>query len=387
MTRFLRRPVLRALAIDALVLVLAWIAGGQYLLDRIDPALGLPLLAPPMLLLGWWQRRETARVRRTTILIALALLLLAQGLLAALLVRTPGWAQLALMLTTGAVAAFASDALVQWRRGRAVRLVAALAFALGWFAAGHALLSFLYRPVTASVDAPAVTMLTGLPLRWTGGGDIAAMITEGTADDPALARLEAMGPVSLVDSIVDHVPPRGGALLLAHPRALAPQELVAIDAFVRGGGRAVVLADALSGWPARHPLGDPRNPPVTSLLTPLLDHWGVTLGAAPVGGTRARAADIEGARLRLFSAGRFDRLPTDCRVYADRRVAACSVGAGEVWLVGDADLLFAPLWQPLVNGASHLRRADTMDWLAARLWGDTAGHAAALQPLWIGSRS
>lgn len=387
MTAFLRRPVLRALAIDALVLLLAWIAGGQYLLDRIDPALGLPLLAPPMLLLGWWQRRETARVRRTTILIALAVLLLAQGLLAASLAGTPGPAQLALMLITGAVAAFASDALVQWRKGRAVRLVAALVFALGWFAAGHALLSFLYRPVTASVDAPAVTMLTGLPLRWTGGGDIAAMITEGTADDPALARLEAAGPVSLVDSLVDHVPPRGGALLLAHPRALAPRELVAIDAFVRGGGRAVVLADALSGWPARHPLGDPRNPPVTSLLTPLLDHWGVTLGAAPVGEARARAADVDETRLRLFSAGRFDRLPPDCRVYADRRVAACSVGAGKVWLVGDADLLFAPLWQPLVEGAPHLRRADTMDWLAARLWGGAAAHGGTLRPLWIRTRS
>src|SRR3546814_10581696 len=69
-------------------------------------------------------------------------------------------------------------------------------------------------------------MLTGLPLRWSGGGDIAAMIAKGSSDDPALARLTSAGPVSLVDSLVDHVPPPGGTLLLAHPRALAPRELV-----------------------------------------------------------------------------------------------------------------------------------------------------------------
>jgi hypothetical protein len=222
-------------------------------------------------------------------------------------------------------------------------------------------------------------------LRWSGGGDIAAMIAEGAKDDPALARLTAAGPVSLVDSLADHVPPPGGALLLAHPRALAPQELVAVDAFVRGGGRAVVLADALSGWPARHPLGDPRNPPVTSLLTPLLDHWGVTLAAAPAAEGAALPADVDGARLRLFSAGRFDRFPPQCQTFAGRRVARCPIGDGEAWLVGDADLLFAPLWRPLVPGADHLRRADTMEWLAARLW--PGAGTGLLRPLWIRARA
>lgn len=135
----------------------------------------------------------------------------------------------------------------------------------------------------------------------------------------------------------------------------------------------------------QYPLGDPRNPPVTSLLTPLLDHWGATLGASPVGETQAVAVDVDGARLRLFSAGRFDRLPPGCQAYGGRRVALCRIGAGEAWLVGDADLLFAPLWQPLVAGAPHLRRADTMDWLAARLWDGTAGDGVALRPLWIRS--
>ena len=53
-----RGPVLRAFTIAITVVALAWIAGGQALLGRIDPALAVPLLVPPMLLLAWCQRRE-----------------------------------------------------------------------------------------------------------------------------------------------------------------------------------------------------------------------------------------------------------------------------------------------------------------------------------------
>lgn len=383
----LRRPMLRALIVAALAALLAWAAGGQALLGRIDPALAVPLIFLPMLLLARWQRDEPAAGRRRTVLSVALALVVGQGLLAASLAGAPAWGQLLLAFAAALLAGWLADALMQrrpWSRG--LRLFVGALLAAGWFAGGHMLLAALYRPVAVAAGAPAVTMLTSLPLRWSGGGDIASMIAEGPGDDPALVRLQAAGPVLLVDSLVDHVPPRGGALLLAHPRGLAPRELVAIDAFVRGGGRAVILADALSGWPASHPLGDPRNPPVTSLLTPLLDHWGITLGAAPTGERSARAAEVGRARLRLFSAGQFERLPPSCRAFAGRRVAYCRIGEGEAWLVGDADLIFAPLWRPLVPGASHLRRADTMEWLAAHLWGDAVTRAP-FQPLWIRARS
>ncbi len=386
MTAALRGPFLRAFLTASLTAGLAWVAGGQALLGRIDPALAVPLLAFPMILLAASQRREVARIRLRTAVLAMALLTIAQALLGLILAGSAAPFQLLLVLTLGGVAALIADMLVQWRPGiRTLPWLAALALLPAWFAAGHILLAALYRPAAAPAGAPAATMLTGLPLRWSGGDDLAAMIAEGVHDDPALARLAELGPVSLVDSLVDDVPPPGGAVLLAHPLALAPQELVAIDAFVRGGGRAVILADALSGWPPRHPLGDPRNPPVTSLLTQLLDHWGMALGAAPVEQGAAIAVDVEGKRLRLSSAGRFDRLPSTCRAFADEHVAYCRIGKGEVWLVGDADLLFAPLWHPLVPSAGHLRQADTMEWLAARLW--TGAGQAMLRPLWIRSHA
>lgn len=381
-----RGPVLRALAVAILIIGLGWTLGGQALLGRIDPALPVPLLAVPMLVLALWQRHEPAPIRRHTALLALASVAGVQALLAYSFAGSAGWPQLALVMFAGALAAFAADRVVQWRPAfRLLPWLAGLLLAVGWFGAGHGLLAALYRPAVAPAGSPAVTILTGLPLRWPGGSDMAAMIAEGMQDDPALARIEAAGPVSLVDSLVDHVPPPGGALLLAHPRALAPRELVAIDAFVRGGGRAVVLADALSGWPTRHPLGDPRNPPVTSLLTPLLDHWGIVLGAASADEIAPQAVDVGATRLNLFSAGRFVRLSQQCRAYAQHSILQCRVGAGEVWLIGDADLLFAPLWQPLVPGADHLRQADTMEWLTVRLW-PGAGERL-FHPLWIRSRT
>lgn len=386
MTILSRRPVVRAVSIASVTVLLAWLGGGQALLGRIDPGLALPILAPTMLLLAIWQRDEGAALRRFTLLTALAILAAAQALLGLALAGSAGWLQLALVFVTGATAGWGADRLVHWRpRARWLPWFAGLVLVVGWFAGGHMLLAALYRPAAASADAPAATMLTGLPLHWSGSGDIAAIISDGAEDDPALVRLEAMGPVLLVDSLVDRVPPPGGTLLIAHPRALAPQELVAIDAFVRGGGKAVMLADALSGWPTRHPLGDPRNPPVTSLLTPLLGHWGVTLGAAPVDSDGVQSVDVDGAQLRLSTAGAFERLPPACRAFADRRVAQCRIGAGEAWLVGDADLLFAPLWSPLVPGVDHLRQADTIEWLSAQLW--PGAGVAALQPLWIRPRA
>ncbi len=415
-----RRPAVldAAVAVSAL-LALAWFAGGQAALGRIDPALALPWLALVWVPLALFQNRcvpakagahhpavqNGTGGRWTSIGLTMprmvkdrpgddptrcsfageqvflvgTALLIAQALLAFWLAGQMPWAQLALVGVGAALAAWLATRLARWRAGRAMRGGAALLLIGVWFAGSHLLLASLYRAPPAA-SAP-VTMLTGLPLRWSADGGMAAMIAEGANDDPALQRIEAAGPVRLIDSLIDHPPAPGGTLFLAHPRALAPRELVAVDAFVRGGGRAVILADALSGWPARHPLGDPRNPPVTSLLTPLLDHWGVTLGAATAGEGKPVAADVEGARLRLFSAGRFERFPTTCQAYAGRRVVHCRIGRGEAWLIGDADLIFAPLWRAAPDWAAHLRRADTMEWLAARLW--PAAPRAILRPIWI----
>ncbi len=367
--------VLAALA----VLALGWFVGGQATLGRIDPALLLPLWPLPLAALAWTARRASRTERRAAFGVAIALTLIGQALLAVWFAGAFPWLQLVLSAVGGSVMAVGADCMVQAARPRGLFRVLLIAAAiLGWFAAAHGLLEIAYR--APAPRAVPVTMMTSLPLRWSGG-DLAAMLAEGARDDPALDRIARGGPLRLVDSLADHPLARGDALLLAHPPALAPRDLVAIDAFVRGGGRAVILADALSGWPPRHPLGDPRNPPVTSLLTPLLDHWGITLAAAPNAETRPIAVDVGGAHLRLFSAGRFTQAPPACMRIAGGHLLHCRIGQGDAWLVGDADMLFAPLWQPQPRWAAHLRHADTMEWLDARLRGGDA--SGWLRPLWI----
>ncbi|HEY0594730.1 MAG TPA: hypothetical protein VGD20_02875, partial [Sphingopyxis sp.] len=162
--------MLRALVTAVAIIVLGWVAGGQALLGRIDPALAIPLVAPPMLVLAWWQRAAPATDRRRATLLTLGFLAIAQALLALRLAGSTAWLQLLLVAIVGAVAAFAADALVRWRpRARLLASLAGLLLVAGWFGAGHALLAALYRAGAAPAEAPAATMLTGLPLRWSGG--------------------------------------------------------------------------------------------------------------------------------------------------------------------------------------------------------------------------
>lgn len=368
-----------------IAVLLAGTAGYQISLGRIDPALAIPTLLAPALMVAWALRSERTADRRLVGGMALGFLALMQTGLAVFLAGMIAALQVASTLAAGLVAGLVAEHIVQrvfkrrWRKGLAALLAAIL-----WFAGSHVMLGWLYTAPAPAAGSTPVTMLSSLPLRWAGGGNLATQLAEGAADDPALAALEARMPVAFVDSLVDNPPPAGGRLLLAHPRALAPRELVAIDAFVRGGGRAVILADALSQWPPAFPLGDSRNPPVTSLLTPLLDHWGLKLAGAEAGDNRMVDVDVGVRRLRLASAGRFDPLPPGCTSQANGRVAHCRIGEGEVWLVGDADLLLSPLWQSPVNGLSHLCRADTIEWLAERLGPDSAP-GPWLRPVWIRS--
>ena len=73
--------------------------------------------------------------------------------------------------------------------------------------------------------------------------------------------------------------PKGAVLLAAQPRALPAEELVALDAWVRGGGRLLLLADPMLEWPSERALGDRLRPPVSFADTGLLAHWGLRLDA------------------------------------------------------------------------------------------------------------
>lgn len=81
MTAVSRGSMLRALVAAIAITALTWVAGGQSALGRIDPALAVPLLAPPMMLLAWSERGKPTRDRLQTLFLSLLFLVAGQALL------------------------------------------------------------------------------------------------------------------------------------------------------------------------------------------------------------------------------------------------------------------------------------------------------------------
>ena len=187
---------------------------------------------------------------------------------------------------------------------------------------------------------PQVGVMTALPLFWREGAGAA-----GLADAPRTQKwLDATQVRARPLDRLDAGALQGfDRLLLAQPRLLRPAELVTLDNWVRGGGRLVMLADPLLVWPSSLPLGHRLRPPVTSLLDPLLSHWGLELEPAS-GPQLQRHVLRDGAILLGEGASRFHKLGGTCRLEQGGLMALCHLGKGKVRLIADADLLDDRLW-------------------------------------------
>ena len=182
----------------------------------------------------------------------------------------------------------------------------------------------------------SVAVVSSLPIGIGGGPDSVRAV-------PLRESLQSAFDVRLLDAV-----PAGGPgadrLLLAQPRALSPGELVAIDAWVRRGGVAVVLDDPTLDWPSVRSLGDPSGPQRTSLLDPLLEHWGLRLELAEPGREGPRTLAWRGGPLRLPSPGFFSATTSDCVLGSQALTARCGVGRGTVLAVADADWIDPGRW-------------------------------------------
>jgi hypothetical protein len=221
-------------------------------------------------------------------------------------------------------------------------------------AAGAAVALALSRPPGPSLpprpagEKPALLLLTSLPLMF--GEDFSV---DG-GGSPALSAIEKRYRIVPISVSSPAELAKGRLLLMAHPLAQPAEELVALDRWVRGGGRVLLLADPLLEWPSKRPLGDRLRPPPMFADTGLLTHWGLKLDAPDERGPRTgKLGDYE---VLTASPG---TLHGKCAVGEGGLAAHCSIGKGKATVVADADFL----------GVQHLDgpTAHNLDALLAEL--------------------
>ena len=180
----------------------------------------------------------------------------------------------------------------------------------------------------AENEKPVLLLLTSLPLVF---GEQFSLEGGGS---PALRTLDTryrVVPISVTDPAELG---KGRLLLMAHPLAQTAENLVALDAWVRGGGRVLLLADPMLDWPSERPLGDPLRPPPMFMDTGLLKHWGLRLDSPDERGPRT--GQVGGYAIATSSPG---LLFGGCDISPDRLVAHCRIGKGRATVVADADWL------------------------------------------------
>ena len=198
--------------------------------------------------------------------------------------------------------------------------------------------------------APTVGLFTSLPILWQEGGSVTDLLRGDAPPHWAQAVLADAGSVRPLDMLVEDV--RGDAggrlplpatalLVIAQPRPLSPRENVALDAWVRGGGRVLLFADPMLTHDSPYAIGDARRPQDVVLLSPILARWGLALTFDEDQPAGERRAVLLGGAVRVNLPGRFvlAGMARECALIDRGLAARCRIGAGEVLAVADAAVL------------------------------------------------
>ncbi|MGH6658409.1 MAG: Gldg family protein [Sphingomicrobium sp.] len=201
-------------------------------------------------------------------------------------------------------------------------------------------------------DKPRLLLLTSLPLLFS---EDFGLDQKGSAMLDALRSRYRVVPI---DSTAPAALAKGRLLVMAQPRAQTAEQLVALDEWVRDGGRLLLFADPLLEWPSDKPLGDPTRPPPMFADTGLLAHWGLRLDAPDMRGSVA--GKLGDKDVLTVSPG---VLSGACALSGDGLVARCAIGKGKAVIVADADLLDLDSLDEkgAANGQAILAELDSLE--------------------------
>lgn len=188
----------------------------------------------------------------------------------------------------------------------------------------------------------SIGLSTSLPLIWGESGDIRGQLAQNAPRHWALSVLEQGGRVVPLDTLAGPQGiglPASGLLVLIQPRPLSPEENVALDGWVRRGGRLLLFADPLLTAESAYAIGDPRRPEAIAMLSPILRHWGLEPQFDESQPPGPRTLAPFGIEVPVDLPGRF-RPSGDahCRLEAEGFAADCAIGRGHVVALADAAL-------------------------------------------------
>lgn len=194
------------------------------------------------------------------------------------------------------------------------------------------------------VRSAPIGLFTSLPLLWNDTPDLGSELRSDSAAHWAKAVLAAHGQVVAIDALTIAPGPRSLAglrrLIIAQPRVLSPQENVALDEWVHGGGRLLLLADPAYTEESPFALGDPRRPQTAALLSPILTRWGLELQFDAGQALDETSREVMGVEVPVVLPGRFlTRGQANCRLWGEGLAVTCAIGRGRVVAVADAALL------------------------------------------------
>ena len=222
---------------------------------------------------------------------------------------------------------------------------------------------------------PQVGLLTSLPIYWPDGASIADLVDHGGELPWVRTSLERDYSITPLDtlSVIESegqasIDPLAGLdrLLIVQPRGISPHDNVALDIWVREGGRLLVVIDPLLTGIYSVPLGDPAHPTIVGLVPNAFARWGIGITFYEGQEMVAREADYGAGKIPVLLSGvieprdaRADASIEDiaargrCEILGDGIAARCLVGKGRVTAVADAALF--ELVEPVEDAELQLR--------------------------------
>ncbi len=218
--------------------------------------------------------------------------------------------------------------------------------ALAILAAGIA----VWASASNSAGREKLGLFSTLPIYWGEVGGMEDMLSG--AADPHWVRDALEGEYSLVplDALLETGDDDGAMnkfdlLVMAQPRALSASENVALDNWVRAGGRVLIFADPMLTRHSRFSIGDRRRSQDVVLLSPILRRWGLELQVDGDDELGERLVEFGQTALPVNLAGTFvphlsaDSTLSECRFIAGGLLVDCAIGEGRALIVADAAVL------------------------------------------------